>query len=193
MLADAYLARGTQTAIRHIGPRDAEEFTRFVRESAELHRPWLFPPKTLEAYESFLAKLASPSAAGFLVCELRAGGRIAGFVNINNIVRGAFRCGAVGYGAFAHATGRGLMSEGFGLVVRYAFGPMGLHRLEANVQPGNEPSVRLVKRQGFRLEGYSPDFLFIDGAWCDHERWAITSEMLGEAGETGAQADRRLR
>ena len=109
--------------------------------------------------------------------DQRDGGGIAGFVNINNIVEGGFLCGALGYGAFAHAAGRGLMSEGLGLVVRYAFGTMGLHRLELNVQPGNAASIALARRCGFRLEGFSPAFIHIDGAWRDHERWAITAEM----------------
>ena len=85
--------------------------------------------------------IEDPTKAGFLVCE-RDGGAIAGFININNIVEGGFQCGALGYGAFAHAAGRGLMGEGLGLVVEYAFGFMGLHRLEINVQPGTPPRSR---------------------------------------------------
>jgi ribosomal-protein-alanine N-acetyltransferase len=71
------------------------------------------------------------------------------------------------------------MTEALRLVVRYAFSGLGLHRLEANIQPGNAASIRLVQRCGFRNEGYSPHYLFIDGAWRGHERWAITREMTG--------------
>ncbi len=54
---------------------------------------------------------------------------------------------------------------------------MELHRLEANIQPSNTASLSLIERVGFKREGYSPRFQFIDGAWRDHERWAITAEM----------------
>lgn len=173
----AAVAVGSRTFIRHYRLDDAAEYTALARESTRLHRPWLFPPRTQADYVAYARRLLEdPSRTGYLVCD-RADGRIAGFININNIVEGAFLSGALGYGAFAHAAGRGLMSEGLALVVRHAFGPLGLHRLEVNIQPGNESSIALVRRLGFRLEGFSPDFLFIDGAWRDHERWAITAEM----------------
>lgn len=176
--ASPYLAASARVGIRHYVYEDGEEFTALAGRSTGHHRPWLFPPLTAEAYAAYARRLIEdPARAGFLVCR-RESGRIAGFININNIVEGGFRSGALGYGAFAPAVGHGLMGEGLGLVVRYAFGPMRLHRLEANIQPGNAASIALVSRAGFRLEGFSPDFLFIDGAWRDHERWAITSEML---------------
>ncbi|MFC8491242.1 GNAT family N-acetyltransferase [Streptomyces sp. NPDC057235] len=175
-----YLALGPRVGLRPFSAADAEEFTARARESRELHRPWLFPPCTPEAYAAYAGVLLGESTrAGFLVCERAEGGRIAGFVNINNIVRGAFRSGALGYGAFAHAAGRGLLTEALGLVVAHAFGPLELHRLEANIQPGNAASRALVRRAGFRLEGFSPAMLFIDGAWRDHERWAITAPEPG--------------
>ncbi|MFF8837122.1 GNAT family N-acetyltransferase [Streptomyces sp. NPDC015130] len=174
-----FLAAGPRVGLRPFSPDDAEEFTARARESRELHRPWLFPPCTTEAYATYAGVLIEdPARAGFLVCEHGEGGdggRIAGFVNINNIVRGAFRSGALGYGAFAHAAGRGLLTEALGLLLAHAFGPLELHRLEANIQPGNTASRALVRRAGFRLEGFSPAMLFIDGAWRDHERWAVTA------------------
>ncbi len=171
------LAEGPRVGLRHFSHADADEFSALARESRSLHHPWLFPPERPAAYTAYASLLIdNPARAGFLVYE-RPDGRIAGFININNIVGGNFLCGALGYGAFAHAAGRGLMSEGLGLVMDQAFGPMGLHRLEANIQPANKASTALVRRAGFRLEGFSPDFIHIDGAWRDHERWAITSEM----------------
>ncbi|MFD7627996.1 GNAT family N-acetyltransferase [Streptomyces sp. NPDC059851] len=182
MRMSTYVTEGERVGLRPFRSADGPEFTARVRESRELHRPWLFPPATLEEYEPYAARLAEgDSRAGFLVCELSTSA-IAGFININNIVRGAFQCGALGYGAFAHAAGRGLLGEALGLVLGHAFAPeqragLGLHRLEANIQPGNTASIALVRGRGFRLEGLSPDFLFVDGAWRDHERWAITAEM----------------
>ena len=178
--ASRYLAEGPRVGIRHFTYEDGAEFAARARESKDLHHPWLFPPDSSDAYTAYAGRLIEdPTKAGFLVCEKDGelgDGAIAGFININNIVEGAFQCGALGYGAFAHAAGRGLMTEGLDLVVAYAFRTMGLHRLEINVQPGNATSIALARRCGFRLEGFSPDFLFIDGAWRDHQRWARTAK-----------------
>jgi ribosomal-protein-alanine N-acetyltransferase len=182
-----HLAEGPRVGIRHFTYADGAEFTERARQSKDLHHPWLFPPDSVQAYEAYAGRLIEdPTKAGFLVCEKDPdaasggvpGGSIAGFVNINNIVEGGFRSGALGYGAFAHAAGRGLMREGLDLVVRHAFGPMRLHRLEINVQPGNAASIALARACGFHLEGFSPRMLYIDGAWRDHQRWAITAETV---------------
>ncbi|MEU9351105.1 GNAT family protein [Streptomyces griseoloalbus] len=181
--ASRYLAEGRRVGLRHFTQADGAEFTARARESKDLHHPWLFPPDSSGAYAAYAARLIEdPAKAGFLVCEKEADGALAGFININNIVEGGFQCGALGYGAFAHAAGRGLMREGLDLVVRHAFGPMRLHRLEINVQPANAASIALARACGFRLEGFSPKMLFIDGAWRDHQRWAITREMTAASG-----------
>ena len=61
-------------------------------------------------------------------------------------------------------------------MLRHAFGRLGLHRVEANIQPHNQPSRVVAQRNGFQLEGFSPRYLQIAGVWADHERWAITIE-----------------
>ena len=68
------------------------------------------------------------------------------------------------------------MTEGLQLVLEYAFTEVGLHRIEANIQPSNDASRNLVQRCGFILEGFSPKYLFINGEWRDHERWVAMDE-----------------
>ena len=97
-------------------------------------------------------------------------GELAGAININEIVRGSFRSGYLGNYAFVPHNGRGDMTTGLRTVVSRAFRQLRLHRLEANIQPDNEASRRLVKRLGFKLEGFSPRYLKIAGKWRDHER-----------------------
>jgi [ribosomal protein S5]-alanine N-acetyltransferase len=164
--------------LRLVSGADQGEFLDLASASTGLHHPWMSLPATPQEFQAYLSRFDYVTAEGLLIC-LRTTGMIAGVVNINSIIRGRFQSGSLSYAAFAPAAGQGYMSEGLGLVLRYAFEQLRLHRLEAQIQPGNSASVRLVQRLGFRSEGYSPDLLFIDGAWRDHERWAITSNMAG--------------
>ena len=111
----------------------------------------------------------------FFVCR-RDTGELAGVVNIGEIVRGLLRSGYLGYCAFVPHDGQGLMTEGMRLVIARAFRTLRLHRLEANIQPGNLASIALVRRLGFRREGLSLRYLKIGGRWRDHERWAILAD-----------------
>ena len=103
-------------------------------------------------------------------------GALAGVIDITEIVRGNFKSAYLGYFAFVPYNGRGHMSAAMTLALNKAFGALRLHRVEANIQPGNRASIRLVSRLGFRREGRSERYLKVGGRWRDHERWAITVE-----------------
>jgi [ribosomal protein S5]-alanine N-acetyltransferase len=175
MAMTSYLLQGPRVGIRHVCRQDYRELTALAEESAEMLARWLGAREnTAEAFEDYLARFEQPTHEGFVVC-LRTTGAIVGGVNVNNILRGALQSGSLGYTAYASTAGRGYMSEGLRLVVEHAFTELGLHRLEANIQPDNTASLNLAKRLGFRREGYSAAFQFINGEWRDHERWAITA------------------
>jgi ribosomal-protein-alanine N-acetyltransferase len=141
------------------------------------------PPETASAVGRWI-RAASPSRVRLLVCR-RSDGAIAGVVNLNEIVRGAFQSAYLGYYGFVPHAGQGYMVEGLGLVLRHAFRRLGLHRLEANIQPGNRASRALVRGLGFRREGFSPRYLKIGECWRDHERWAIVREAWMPTRSTG--------
>jgi len=158
---------------------DEAEFTAGIRRSRRLHGRWAGGPQTPEEYAVYLAKAAEERRRYFFA-RLRDGGEIIGYLNLGEIIRGSLDQAFIGYGAIAGHEGRGLMSEAMQLVLREAFVPLGLHRIEANIQPGNRPSIVLAQSNGFQLEGFSPRYLKINGRWRDHERWAITAEQWRE-------------
>lgn len=154
--------------------RRAAAFIDAVARSRKLHGRWTSPPSTRQRYRAFVERSRKPNNESHFVCTRE--GDLAGVINISEIVRGVFCSGYLGYYAFVPHHGRGYMRAGLAAVLRLAFRRYGLHRLEANIQPGNDRSIALVQSLGFEREGYSPRYLKIGGRWRDHERWAITSE-----------------
>lgn len=157
-----------------------EEFTELAQKSAELHDPWIYAPKTAAEFTKYLQRFDGISAECTLICR-RESDEIAGFVSINDIIRGPYLRATIGYGVFAPSIRQGYMSEGFDLIFRFAFGKhdfgnLGLHRLEADIQKGNEASLCFAKKVNFEYEGLSKGFAHINGSWVDHQRWAISSD-----------------
>lgn len=157
------------------GQDDEEEFLAAAARSESLHRSWVFPPRTHAEFEAYLEKIRSGRTMGFLI-RRRADRQLVGLINVSEPVMGAFCSAYLGFHAFAGYERQGYMTEGLALVLDRAFGELGFHRLEANVQPDNTASGALVGRLGFRKEGFSPRYLMIGGVWRDHDRWAVLSD-----------------
>src|SRR4051812_40091079 len=153
---------------------DEADFLAAMIASRDLHAPWLNPPTTPAAYADYLGRLGERKA-GFLA-RRREDGAIVGWLNVSEIVRGALEGAFLGYGGVAPFAGQGYMREALELVLEQAFQTLGLHRLEANIQPHNAGSIALARRAGFVQEGFSEKYLKIGGEWRDHERWALRSE-----------------
>ena len=174
-----------QAVLRPPVEDDRGEFLERLADSVELHDPWLEPAEPAAWFERLLARNATDSNRSLLVCDA-TDGSIAGVMNVSQIVMGPLRGAFLGYYAFHPFAGRGYMRAAMPLLVRYAFDDLRLHRLQANVQPENAASIALVRGAGFRREGFSPRYLFLRGAWRDHEQWAVLADDDPRPGGSGA-------
>jgi ribosomal-protein-alanine N-acetyltransferase len=166
---------GERVLVRRVRAEDGRELVRANLASIAVHEPWVIPFRDEAGFQIYLETCDGERKIGFVLRE-RQTRRVAGVVNLSEIVRGAFQSAYLGYFGMSGFQGRGLMREGLSLVIDHAFGELALHRIEANIQPGNTRSLALARRLGFRKEGFSPRYLQIGGAWRDHERWAILED-----------------
>ncbi|MCZ2817728.1 GNAT family N-acetyltransferase [Modestobacter sp. VKM Ac-2984] len=163
---------------------DAREWSRLRTENESWLLPWepstglsWAARHTPAAYRAMRRAATRRARVGTsLPFAVRYEGRLVGQVTVDNVVRGALRSGSLGYWVDRAVAGRGVASLAVALVCDHAFGPVGLHRLQADIRPENRPSRRLVERLGFRQEALFRDYLDIDGAWRDHLGYALLAE-----------------
>jgi len=172
--------------LRAPAPSDRDEFISLMRASRSFHRPWATAPTDDERFAAYLADSRRGDFEAMLVCR-RTDLAILGFFNLSQIVRRSLQSAYLGYAVGKPFAGQGYMREAIDQVLRHAFSELRLHRIEANIQPGNSASIALARGAGFRREGFSPRYLKIAGRWRDHERWAILADDW-----RAQQADRRV-
>lgn len=132
-----------------------------------------------------LARAEQEQAAGlalrYWLSHQEEPARLIGQVNLTQISRGPFQNAMLGYSLDAQSQGLGLMTEALRSLIEQAFAnPLRLHRLQAAVRPENKPSLAVLQRLGFALEGLSLRYLFIDGAWRDHQVFALLNPSWGD-------------
>jgi ribosomal-protein-alanine N-acetyltransferase len=175
-------AEESRVFLRSPAEPDFEAYAGLLKASEDFHKPWTPTlPAGVDPYgrASFMEWLRTNGMVHrrerLLVCR-RSDDRILGLANLSQIVRGSFQSCFLGYWVGAEFANQGYMKEALPQITEAAFGRLKLHRIEANIRPENEASIRLVRGAGFQLEGYSPRYLKIAGEWCDHERWAILAD-----------------
>lgn len=160
--------------IRELTFEDKEAFLKATVYSQSLHHPWVSLPLTSQEFDEYWQRFQQSNQKSYLACDKSE--TMVGVFNINEIVRGAFQSAFLGFYGIKDYSGKGYMSIALKLVQKKVFEELALHRLEANIQPENTRSIQLVKKNGFRYEGFSPRYLQINGEWRGHEHWAMTSE-----------------
>lgn len=167
------------------GPRDVGAILTYYRENLEHLRPWSprWPPDLLtpQFWRDQVMRRQAESAAGMAYATFlfarHDDTRVLGNLSLTQIVRGAAESCSLGYGLAAEAQGQGYMVEAVRGSVEFAFGELGLHRVHAAYVPHNRRSAMVLRRAGFRVEGYARDYLRIDGRWEDH---VLTSAISGD-------------
>lgn len=174
---------GERVMVRTCGGRDARLVATFMDRNKRFHQPWE-PTRGIDFYtvgyqRRLLRRIRKDATIrqyyGFLRTQDDYSGIIAS-VTLSNIVRGAFRSAFLGYKVDEEFGGQGYMTECLRLVIRHAFTTEHLHRLEANIMPDNDRSVRLVESLGFRYEGTAERYLEIQNVWRDHMHYAILAD-----------------
>jgi ribosomal-protein-alanine N-acetyltransferase len=175
-----------EVALRPVRLRDGPAWSRLrLRDEAYLR---IWEPDEEGAWAERFTTLAWPVLCSGLRATARRGmalpftitlnGQFAGQLTLGNVVRGALRSAWVGYWVESKAAGGGVATGAVALAVDHAFGPVGLHRIEATVRPENAASLRVLAKLGFRDEGLLRRYLEVDGAWRDHQLLAVTRDEI---------------
>ena len=161
--------------LRDPAPEDCDALISLYRSSRAHFRGLANSDFDRDSFNQLLTEAAKETNAYFLICLIEDNA-IVGSLNFSQIFRKGFQNTYLGYQLFAGFTGNGYMTEAVDLGLNHAFLDLRLHRVEANVQPSNKPSIAVLRRNGFVKEGFSRRYLKINGRWRDHERWAILKE-----------------
>jgi ribosomal-protein-alanine N-acetyltransferase len=166
--------------------RDYPAWSQLRGASRGFLQPWepTWPEEDLErgAYRRRLAAYSREIEAGgaypFFIFR-QSDDALIGGATLSNVRRGVAQMATLGYWMGEPYAGQGYMTAALRPLVGFAFGGLGLHRVEAACLPENTASHRLLLKSGFHEEGAARAYLKIDGRWRDHLLFGILASDIG--------------
>ena len=183
---------GAQVYARAPVDRDWQEYAELRAASRRFLEPWepTWPSDALMR-DAFVRRLRRYSndwrddlSYNFLLFH-RENDRLVGGISLSNVRRGVAQAGSLGYWIGEPYARSGHMTDGLRAMLDFSFRQLGLHRVEAACLPANEASQRLLRRCGFRQEGYAAKLLKICGEWQDHLMFALLAEQFSGSESAG--------
>ena len=179
------LLRGAGVVLRPAVSSDFPAWARLREQSRAFLTPWepTWPDDDLTraAFRRRLRRQAEEmerdESFAFLIFDATSE-ELVGGLTLGGIRRGVAQAATLGYWMGAPHAGKGYMTRAVAAVVRFGFGTLRLHRIEAACIPDNAASIALLERNGFRREGLARAYLKINDAWRDHVLFALVE---GEA------------
>lgn len=159
--------------LQPVDRQDARELFRAVDESrADLERwlPWVpFNPDEEASYR--FAELCEGDWDNTRACRLtireRQTRKLVGIVGLEALLH-LHQSGELGYWLRSSAAGHGVMTEACQEILRWAFGPVSMHRVRVAAATDNHRSLSVIARLGFRFEGIARQAERCQGRWLDH-------------------------
>lgn len=186
---------GPVIVMRGLRTRDRAEWEQLWRDNAGWLGPWEatspFPRQPMRFRQMVRLYDTEAHAGRLQPFAVQMGGRLVGQMHLFSISWGSLRSGAAGYWVGQQWAGHGVAPTALAALVDHALFGLGLHRVEVNVRPENEASLRVVEKLGFRDEGVRRRYLHIDGQWRDHRTFAMTAEDLSGQSLLGRWNQRR--
>ncbi len=175
--------------LRALEKDDAEALFAIFADEETMRFDWNPVMRTLDEAHEMIAR-AIERAPGDLgrrwVLIERASRTLVGMCTLTNLSRPHDRC-EIGYVLERSRWGAGLMTEALEAVLVHAFDGLALHRVEAELDPRNARSVRLLERLGFAREGLMRGRYFVNDEVCD-ALWMGLLEPAWRARNAGAAA-----
>ena len=166
-------------------PADHANWARLREASREHLAPWepTWAPDELSAWSfghrlrRYEEEAERDEARHFFIFRTRDDALLGG-LTLGEIRRGVSQTGTLGYWMGKPYAGQGNMTRAVAAATRWGFSALRLHRIEAACVVSNTASARLLARAGFVREGRARAYLKIDGAWQDHELFALLASDL---------------
>ena len=169
-------------SLRIIRHRDAKTIERLVLSNREWLRPWeATNPHGPTSFDfkaqirSLLRALENSEGIPFVIVYKD---EIVGQLNVANILHGSVSSCVIGYWIAPEVAGLGITPTAVALAMDYMFKVVGIHRVEIDIRPENEASIRVVEKLGLRYEGLKENYIHINNDWRDHYVFALTSDEV---------------
>ncbi|MEY3855882.1 MAG: hypothetical protein RJA45_352 [Actinomycetota bacterium] len=169
-------------SLRLLRMRDWKRIEALQLEHREWFRPWEATnpdgPMNFDFRALVRNSLRQLNDEASLPLVIEYQGQLVGQLTVSNILHGSASTAYIGYWISPTVAGKGITPIAVALATDYMFKVVGLHRIEIDIRPENQASLRVVEKLGFRFEGTKKGFIHINNAWRDHSVFALTADEV---------------